>query len=70
VDALAAAQLATPDRAALGGDLAYRYGTDAGLGSIGLSAAQSILAEPGFGFSPQTLRPIDRHTADPVRLTG
>jgi Ca2+-binding RTX toxin-like protein len=70
VDALAAAHLATPDGAALGGDLAYRYGTNAGLGSIGLGAAQSILAEQGFGSSPQTLRPIDELIADPVRLIG
>jgi hypothetical protein len=35
-----------------------------------LSAAQSILAEQGFGSSPQTLRPIDELIADPVRLIG
>jgi hypothetical protein len=70
VDTLAATQLAIPDSAALGGDLAYRYGTNAGLGSIGLGAAQSILAEPRFASSPQTLRPIDELIADPVRLIG
>jgi Ca2+-binding RTX toxin-like protein len=70
MDALLAAHLAGSDDEALGGDLAYRYGMTGSLSDIGLAAAQSILAEPGFGTSPQALRPTAELGADPVRLAG
>ncbi len=44
------------DTEALGGDLAYRYGTNGSLAGIGVNSAQAILAGQSFGASPQGLQ--------------
>lgn len=56
------------DTEALGGDLAYQYGKDGTLASVGLTAAQSILAESTFGSSAQTLQPVSTLQEGTVRL--
>jgi hypothetical protein len=70
MDALLAAHLGGSDTEALGGDLAYRYGLSGSFAEIGKSAAQSIIAEPGFAAAPQALRPAAELAADPVKLGG
>ncbi len=49
------AHLAANDSAALGGDLAYRYGKNGTLGGIGLAAAQEVIGAPQFGVQAQAL---------------
>jgi Ca2+-binding RTX toxin-like protein len=49
------AHLAANDSAALGGDLAYRYGRNGTLAGIGLVAAQEIIGAPQFGVQAQAL---------------
>lgn len=56
--ALSDFHLAGSDTAALGGDLAYQYGNNGNLSNVGLTAAQSILSDPAFGSSAQTLKPL------------
>jgi Ca2+-binding RTX toxin-like protein len=68
MEALLAAHLGGSDTEALGGDLAYRYGLAGSFAEIGKSAAQSIIAEPGFAAAPQALRPAGELAADPVKL--
>ncbi|OIQ99411.1 bifunctional hemolysin/adenylate cyclase precursor [mine drainage metagenome] len=55
MDGLLNAHLASSDTAALGGDLAYVYGTHGSLSGMGLSAAQNTLKDPQFGTTAQTL---------------
>jgi hypothetical protein len=69
MDALLDAHLGGSDAEALGGDLGYRYGLGM-LDGVGLAAAQSLLADPGFGALPQALRPLDDLMRDAVRLSG
>jgi hypothetical protein len=57
MNALLDAHLASSDIAALGGDLAYRYGLMGDLSAIGLAAAQDVVRSPQFGAQAQTLRP-------------
>ena len=57
MDGLLSAHLASSDTAALGGDLAYMYGTHGGLSGMSVSAAQSTLQNAEFGTAPQTLNP-------------
>jgi Ca2+-binding RTX toxin-like protein len=45
------------DTAALGGDLAYQYGKNGSLSTVGLTAAQGILGSAQFGSAPQALLP-------------
>jgi hypothetical protein len=68
MDALLTAHLAGSDSEALGGDLAYRYGSDGSLAQVGLSAAQSIL--DAGGPAPQPLRSAAELGADPIKLAG
>jgi len=56
--ALAAFQHAGSDTAALGGDLAWQYGRNGTLAGIGLTPAQQVLGDAGFGSVAQTLRPL------------
>ena len=56
--ALTQFHLAGSDSAALGGDLAYQYGRNGTLAGIGVSAAQQVLGETGFGNQAQTLQPL------------
>lgn len=58
-NALLAAHLAGSDDAALGGDLAYWYGRNAGFAGIGLQSALEVLGATGFGSDAQTLRPFN-----------
>ncbi|UEO01264.1 calcium-binding protein [Acidiferrobacter thiooxydans] len=56
-NALVGAQLAGHDTAALGGDLAYEYGTRGHLTGMNLTAADNVLTNGQFGVSAQTLHP-------------
>jgi hypothetical protein len=49
------AHLASSDTAALGGDLAYVYGTQGSLTGMSVAAAESTLASNQFATAPQTL---------------
>jgi trimeric autotransporter adhesin len=55
MNSLLDAHLGGSDTRALGGDLAYQFGATGGLGGIGLSAAQSILAA-GTDWQPRQQR--------------
>jgi hypothetical protein len=55
--ALLNARLASSDSEALGGDLAYQYGLQGGIGGIGLAAAQDVTNDTGFGTQMQALHP-------------
>jgi hypothetical protein len=68
-NALASFSLDGSDTEALGGDLAYTYGTAGSLAGVAVSAAQQILSDPKFGNSPQTLQPREELTSGSVRLT-
>jgi hypothetical protein len=57
-NALAAQFLSGSDTAAIGGDLAYRYGRFDSLGDISFTPALALLAAGGFGTGTQTLQPI------------
>ena len=46
------------DAEALGGDLAYRYGSNDTLSGIGINSAQAVLAGSQFGSAPQGLQPF------------
>jgi hypothetical protein len=56
-DALLDAHLADSDSAALGGDLAYVYGTRGNLTGFGVSAAEETMSSSQFGAAPQALNP-------------
>ena len=51
-------RLSGSDDSALGGDLAYWYGKNGGLGGISLQAAQQVIGASGFGQDAQALRPF------------
>jgi len=54
-NALLQFHLSGSDDSALGGDLAYWYGKNAGFTGIGLQAAQQVIGSPGFGSDAQQL---------------
>jgi Ca2+-binding RTX toxin-like protein len=56
-NALLDAHLAGSDTAALGGDLAFSYGTNGNLTGMGVSAAENTLNNSQFAAAPQTLNP-------------
>jgi RTX calcium-binding nonapeptide repeat (4 copies) len=56
-DALLTAHLSGSDTTALGGDLAYTYGTNGSLTGMSVVAAESTLGSNQFGSSQQTLTP-------------
>ncbi len=62
------AHIAGSDGAALGGDLAYRYGLGGGLSGIAVSAVQQVIGEAAFGTSAQDLRPLDALTQGEIKL--
>ena len=68
-DALTQFHLAGSDSTALGGDLAYQYGSNGTLAGIGVTAAQQVLGEPGFGGQAQTLQPLAGLQVGAQRLT-
>lgn len=57
-NALLEFHLSGADDAAIGGDLAYWYGKNAGFTGISLQAAQAAIGAPGFGADAQTLHPF------------
>lgn len=57
-NALTQFHLSGSDSAALGGDLAYQYGSNGTLAGIGVAAAQQVLGETGFGGQAQTLHSL------------
>jgi Ca2+-binding RTX toxin-like protein len=54
-DALSDFHLTGSNSAAIGGDLAYRYGKEGSLAGVGLLAAQVIICDPGLGEQAQSL---------------
>ncbi|MCS6920617.1 MAG: hypothetical protein NZM07_01620 [Elioraea sp.] len=67
-NALAQFHLWGSDDAALGGDLAYRYGLRGTLAGISVAAAQEVIGTPGFGAEAQSLRPFAGLAEGFVRL--
>ena len=62
--------LSGSDTAALGGDLAYQYGKPSGtLAGIGLTPAQSLLSDPNFGSTAQTLQSLVNLQIGTIRLS-
>jgi Ca2+-binding RTX toxin-like protein len=57
-DALLDEHLASPETAALGGDLAYQYGRNGSLAGLALTPVQTILGDSQFGTAAQTLQPL------------
>ncbi|MHB1677396.1 MAG: lipase family protein [Sulfuriferula sp.] len=55
MDGMLSSHLSSSDTAALGGDLAYYYGTHGQLSGMSLAAAQSTLHSPQFGVAAQTI---------------
>ena len=62
------AHLCGSDDAALGGDLAYRYGMTGALAGMGWSAAQETVAAAGFGAEKQALQPLAAVQDDAIKL--
>jgi len=58
-NALLQFHLSGSDDEALGGDLAYWYGKNAGFTGFGLQSAQQVIGASGFGSDAQTLRPFN-----------
>jgi hypothetical protein len=67
-NSLLAAHLSASDTDALGGDLAYQYGKAGNFSAIGVTAAQSILADAAFGSGAQALKPLAGLQEGAVRL--
>lgn len=67
-DALLSAHLSSSDTAALGGDLAFYYGSQGSLSGMNLAAAQTTLQDPGFGTQPQALQPLQNAQGGTVTL--
>jgi len=65
---LLAAHLTGSDSGALGGDLAYRYGTTGTLAGMGWTAARDTVAAPGFGADLQAVHSAAAVGSDPVKL--
>ena len=55
-NALLTKHLSGSDTAALGGDLAYRYGKTGTFAGMGFDPVQGILANASFGTASQTLQ--------------
>jgi Ca2+-binding RTX toxin-like protein len=60
-------QLAGSDTQAIGGDLAYAYGTAGSLAGIAVGAAQEVISASSFG-SKQTLQPLESLKEGVVKL--
>ncbi len=56
-NALLSKHLSSSDSAALGADVAYRYGRTGSLAGMGFDAVQGMLASPAFGAWAQALQP-------------
>jgi Ca2+-binding RTX toxin-like protein len=66
-NSLTAFQLAGSDTQAIGGDLAYAYGTNGSLAGIALGAAQEQITASGFG-GKQTLTPANTPAPGAITL--
>ena len=64
---LASFDLGGSDTEALGGELAYTYGTAGSLAGVAVSTAQELITAGSFG-GKQTLRPRDELSAGAVKL--
>ena len=62
------AHLDGSDRAALGGDVAYRYGMTGTLAGVGWGAARDTVAAQDFGNEMQALQPAAEVNAGPIKL--
>ena len=62
-------RLAASDTEAVGGDLAYQYGTAGSLAGIGLTTAQQVMATSQLGTQAQALRPLSELQTGTVKLT-
>jgi trimeric autotransporter adhesin len=62
------AHLDGSDRAAFGGDVAYRYGMTGSLAGMGWGAARDTVAAQDFGGEMQALQPAADVNAGPVKL--
>ena len=68
-NALLQFHLSGADDLALGGDLAYWYAKNRGLGGISLAAAQEAIGAPSFGQDAQTLRSFSGLAGGFVKLS-
>jgi Ca2+-binding RTX toxin-like protein len=68
VDALAEFHVGGSDVAALGGDLAYQYGSAGTLAGLGATPMQGTLASSQFGVVPQTFQSLASLQTGMVRL--
>jgi VCBS repeat-containing protein len=64
------AHLSGSNTQAVGGDLAYLYGQNAGIAGMDMLAAGGVLAEANFGVNPQNLNPNWAGSAGAPRLAG
>jgi hypothetical protein len=62
------AHLGGSDDAALGGDLAYRYGMTGALAGMGWGAAHDTVAAAGFGADKQQLQPLAQLPDEAIKL--
>jgi hypothetical protein len=62
------AHLGGSDDAALGGDLAYRYGMTGALAGTSWDAAQGTVAAADFGAQKQALQPLAQLPDDTIKL--
>ncbi|HKQ82378.1 MAG TPA: calcium-binding protein, partial [Steroidobacteraceae bacterium] len=69
-NALLAQHLSGSDTAAIGGDLAYRYGLSGGLSDISFTPALGILSAANFGTSAQTLQALAALQDSSARLSA
>jgi hypothetical protein len=67
-DALLQFHVSDSNTAALGGDLAYQYGTQGNLANVGLTGAQNVLNNAQFGAQAQALQPAVGLQEGQVRL--
>lgn len=67
-DALLDFHLSGSDAEAIGGDLAYQYGTNGSLSGMGLNAAQGVMGAANFGQSAQTLNAPSTWQNEAVKL--
>jgi len=57
------------DTAAIGGDIAYQYGTAGSLTGVGLLAAQAVINNASVGQSAQTLNASSSWASEAIKLT-
>ena len=68
MDRLLDAHLAAADDGALGGDLAYQYGRNGNLSTVGLAGARNVLSGGSFGIGVQAFQSLQGLQEGMVRL--